>query len=394
MSEIAEDFSGFWEIKNKPISKVGVFPYLGAGLSGAPDPMQTYMVFRPAEELGNPETVNSFKLMPWVIAHDMLGPEDRGLTPPEAKGVHGVIGEDVYFNPEEGVLYANIKCFSETMKQDIENGIKGLSAGYFHQTEWTGGTWNGQRYDAVQRHIRANHLALVHAGRMGPDVALDAENDFDPNIFTDTENSMTMEELIAAVKALTEEVAAIKAAGGNSTADANPAAAGETTTDDAAGQPGAGADQEPGEEAPIALAEAVTELAEEVSALKNNGTAADAAPGAAADADPDKDKGSSMDAAMIQKSILADMQVRDRLVKKLTPILGSFDHDLMTSMDVAEYACKKLNVEHGNGLAGLAIAAYLQGTVAAGGSDRKFSMDAAAHETGRSAKMTDYLGGK
>jgi len=36
----------------------------------------------------------------------------------------------------------------------------------------TAGEWEGQRFDAIQRNIRYNHVALVEAGRAGPEVGL------------------------------------------------------------------------------------------------------------------------------------------------------------------------------------------------------------------------------
>lgn len=166
------DANGWWEIARNPISKVGVFPYLGSSI-GAPEPDRVYMVYRPAEELSAPEAIESFKLLPWVDDHDFLGDdEDIGLMPAEQKGVHGVIGENVVFDPADETLYANIKIFSRALKQQIDNGKRELSAGYRCVYDFTPGVYQGIKYDAVQRQHRGNHLALVDRGRMGPDVAV------------------------------------------------------------------------------------------------------------------------------------------------------------------------------------------------------------------------------
>lgn len=164
------DVNGYIEIRDNPISKVGVFPYYGRNVSDTFAPDKQVMVFRPAEELASPKTIDSFKLIPWIDNHVMLGAAESGLTPPESKGVDGVIGEDVYF--EDDVLYANIKVFSTTLDNLIDLGKRELSAGYRCRYEISSGVWNGQRYDAIQRDIRGNHLALVTEGRMGPDVAV------------------------------------------------------------------------------------------------------------------------------------------------------------------------------------------------------------------------------
>jgi 8-oxo-dGTP pyrophosphatase MutT (NUDIX family) len=171
------DTNGWFEVKGNPISKVGVFPYSGRSLGGAPDKNKTYMVYRPAEELGSEEALDSFRLIPWIDNHPpgLLGREEDGLTRPEAKGVQGVTGEDVYFDPdafESGGLFSNIKLFSSAMADQIEAGKTQLSAGFRCEYDWTPGVFNGQAYDCVQRKIRGNHLASVKQGRMGPQVAV------------------------------------------------------------------------------------------------------------------------------------------------------------------------------------------------------------------------------
>ncbi len=169
MTHRAIDTNGWIEIRDNPLSKVGVFPYLGRSI-GAPEPDRVYMVYRPEKELSDPECIESFRLLPWVDEHEMLGDPDTGYTAPEKKGIHGVIGEEVYY--ENGVLKGNLKIFSESLAALINSGKRELSAGYRCQYEFTTGQYNGQHYDAIQRTIRGNHLASVKEGRMGPDVAV------------------------------------------------------------------------------------------------------------------------------------------------------------------------------------------------------------------------------
>ena len=108
------DINGWAEIKGNPISKVGVFPYSGSQISPELEADKIYQVYRPEEELADPETISSFKLLPWTDEHAMLGSEDDGLTAAERKGVHGVIGEDVYY--EDGYLKGNLKIFSNNIR--------------------------------------------------------------------------------------------------------------------------------------------------------------------------------------------------------------------------------------------------------------------------------------
>ena len=80
MSAQSVDINGYVEVKGNPISKVGVYPYLGREI-GAPEPDRVYKIYRPEEELSSPETIASFKLVPLVDEHAMLGSEDGGFEP-------------------------------------------------------------------------------------------------------------------------------------------------------------------------------------------------------------------------------------------------------------------------------------------------------------------------
>ena len=159
------DDNGWWIIKDNPLSKVGIYPYLGKQIDDSLEPNKVYRVFRPAEELLNKETVKSFNLVPLINDHEMLG---KDFKPAEKKGIDGII-----YNPRvahEDMLIGNIKIYSEKMMRDIKNGKKELSMGYTCTYDLTPGDWDGQHYDVVQRNLRGNHVALVDRGRMGSEV--------------------------------------------------------------------------------------------------------------------------------------------------------------------------------------------------------------------------------
>jgi hypothetical protein len=64
-----------------------------------------------------------------------------------------------------------------------------VSCGYTCELEHRPGEWNGQRYDAIQRNIRGNHVAIVEKGRAGPEVRLRldaADNVINPGESPDT----------------------------------------------------------------------------------------------------------------------------------------------------------------------------------------------------------------
>ena len=162
------DKSKFWIIRDNPIIKTGVFPYLGRQISPDLNPTQIYNVLRPEDELFKQKTIDSFNMLPITIGHALLGSKDEGLTPPEEKGIEGTTGEHAKRTGDK--MTNTIKLYSERIKDEINNGKKELSAGYFCDFMPESGTWNGRHYDYVQRNIDGNHIALVEKGRNGSDV--------------------------------------------------------------------------------------------------------------------------------------------------------------------------------------------------------------------------------
>lgn len=185
------DRNDFWLIPDNPITKIGVFPYLGKQISPELEPDTIYNVLRPEEELTKEETLKSFELIPIVDDHTMLGTKDENHTPAEQKGIHGVTGVNVKQNGD--LITVDLKIFSETLKEEIENGKKDLSLGYYSNYEIKKGTYKGQTYDAVQRNIIANHIALVDEGRMGKEVRV-MDNNITFDSITDIKQQTTGEE--------------------------------------------------------------------------------------------------------------------------------------------------------------------------------------------------------
>ena len=54
----------------------------------------------------------------------------------------------------------------------IRNGVREVSCGYTADLDVQPGEFQGERYDAIQRNIKLNHVALVPRGRAGPEVRL------------------------------------------------------------------------------------------------------------------------------------------------------------------------------------------------------------------------------
>ena len=358
------DLNGWWEVRDNPITKVGVFDYHGSQLPGCPDPDRVYRVYRPEEELSDPEFLASLRLLPLVDDHTVLGSEDRGGTPAEAKGVHGTIGEAIRF--DSPYVRGNLKVWSEAMARKIDppagSGVrkKELSLGYGCALDWTPGTFGGVNYDVVQRRLRANHLALVKEGRMGPDVAvLDQSLTF----FADSleyvmpdENKTpgaepTIAELVKMIEGHISSVAPLLALMPKLQALATPNESGEM--DEAAKKLAADAEAAKaaggGEEQAKVMAEQVDKI-----------NAMDATIKAQAKQIADL-SAQQQDSASIVKAVAADAALKSALVPRLVPLIGAFAADAMSHADVVAYGVAQLKLKPAAGTESVVLDAYLEG---------------------------------
>jgi hypothetical protein len=172
MSARVPDGNGWFEIPGNPLSRAGVFDYLGSSIH-APEPNKMYRVYRAPAELMNPTTLNSFRLVPLINDHVMLGKATPDAIPAEQKGVHGVIGDNVYYDENMQAICGNLKVFSDNLQRVIAAGKVDLSCGYKCKYKFEPGvTPEGVPYDATQHAIMGNHLALVQDGRMGDAVSV------------------------------------------------------------------------------------------------------------------------------------------------------------------------------------------------------------------------------
>ena len=61
--------------------------------------------------------------------------------------------------------------------ESLDYGLRELSLGYTQTPDETPGVWNGQPYDAIQRNIQINHLALVEKARAGEQARLNIDGE-------------------------------------------------------------------------------------------------------------------------------------------------------------------------------------------------------------------------
>lgn len=350
MSARVQDFNGWYEVPRNPLSRAGVFLYSGLQL-GYDDERasQQFRVLRPDDELGSAATLASFRLLPWVDDHTMLGPNAAALMPAlpaEDKGIHGVIGERVTF--EDGVLYGNIKVFSDTLARLIAEGKRELSAGYRCTYDMTPGVHPTYgEYDAVQRNIRGNHLASVDMGRMGPSVAVldhmtftfdakeatmaDPEKKEGADAAKGGEGEMTLADALNMLKTLAPQIAEMQAQLAKLSAPAAKEPDGDEVT----------LDQKSTEALDAAKTgmDAINATLGKIVAGMDSLTKAPNAPSV--------------------PEIMAQISARDALATKLRPHIGAFDHAAMDSAAVAAYGCEKLGLKPAKGQEMAALDGYL-----------------------------------
>ena len=154
---------GFLKVPAR-ISRIGIQEYLAIemGLTDR-DPTDIIRVYRPEEEVFSDESLTSFASKPVTNNH-----------PPELVNTKNFRQYGVGFSgPEvtrDGMFAKTVlHVTDEESIKSIESGKCELSNGYTADIDWTPGvTPDGEQYDAVQRNIKGNHIAIVERGRAGP----------------------------------------------------------------------------------------------------------------------------------------------------------------------------------------------------------------------------------
>lgn len=148
------------------ISKANICPYKGSEIPDADKlgliPDRIYRLFRDPKELE--KGASTFDGKPLLIRHVPITAE----LPNQSLWV-GTVGKCTFEAPylvtrPLTVITAAAQSLVEADEQ------RELSAGYRYDAEMVPGVYGGEQYDGRMVNIRGNHVALVAAGRAGPDV--------------------------------------------------------------------------------------------------------------------------------------------------------------------------------------------------------------------------------
>jgi len=147
------------------IARTGIQVYNGSEV-GKPD-MAMVRVYRPGSEVFSENTLKSAAHKTVTNDH----PRELVSSDNWASVAVGITGDEI---TGEGI-YIRVPLMVSDGKavKAIQDGKRELSAGYTCELDWTAGKApNGEAYDAIQRNIKINHVAIVDAGRAGKEVRI------------------------------------------------------------------------------------------------------------------------------------------------------------------------------------------------------------------------------
>lgn len=165
------------------LTRAGVFSYRN------PDGSER-IEYRPPEEVFRRDSLDSFAFVPITNDH----PDEMLTTATARKHAIGTTGENI--RQDGQLVAASMIIFDEDAIEKMDAGKTELSCGYEVDLEMRSGvTPQGDRYDAIQRNIRGNHVALVDVGRAGPEARVRMDAAVMMPVPSNTKQGEPMEEL-------------------------------------------------------------------------------------------------------------------------------------------------------------------------------------------------------
>lgn len=148
---------------------------------GKPE-MSVVRVYRPADEVFSADTMNSFAHKPVTVGHP-----DQHVTADNWRGIAAGWTDGEVIREGDFVRVSMLLADASAIKA-VEDGTRELSMGYDCSLTWESGVSpSGEAYDAIQRGIRSNHVAIVSAARGGPELRIGDSAQRDLQTMTDGE---------------------------------------------------------------------------------------------------------------------------------------------------------------------------------------------------------------
>jgi hypothetical protein len=141
-------------------ARVGIQTYSGLELDRAE--MAIVGVYRPVQEVFSAAAMRSFAGRPVTIGH----PLDAVSSNTWRQHSVGRMGEEI--TRDGDFVRGTVIVQDAAAIEMVKNGTRELSAGYQCDVQWEAGkTSDGRAFQAVQRSIRGNHVAIVDRARAG-----------------------------------------------------------------------------------------------------------------------------------------------------------------------------------------------------------------------------------
>lgn len=202
-----EELSNGWLRVDGFISRTGIQTYERDG--------KPFIEYRPADEVFKADTIASFASVPVTKDH----PSSGSLNAHNTKAYQ--VGTVESPRQDGQRTRARLLLTDASAIEALRNGKMQLSCGYMCDLDETPGvTPEGQRYDAIQRNIYGNHVALVDEARGGPELTVRIDSaglllDFKERVdvtsttsqptLSESQGKYTMEELKKALEQLAAE---------------------------------------------------------------------------------------------------------------------------------------------------------------------------------------------
>lgn len=136
------------------VGRVGIQTYYNADGS-------TRRELRMPEDVFHADSLASMAGKPITIGHQGM------VTAKNAKALTVGVITSAGRQDGDNVLASIVIHDADAIDLAEKGGVSELSLGYRVDLDETPGEWNGEKYDAIQRNPRINHLALVKRGRAG-----------------------------------------------------------------------------------------------------------------------------------------------------------------------------------------------------------------------------------
>lgn len=192
------------------LARTGIYDYKAGDIGMTDrDPSVSVKVLRPSDQVFDECSMKSFALKPVTDGHPPEMVDVKNIKRYQVGSASGTVGRNGEF------ITADLLITDEDVINAIENGKCEVSNGYTADFDFIRGqTEHGECYDAIQKNIRGNHIAIVDRARGGRGCRLSdeekQENSMKKIMFDGIEIEVT-DQAEQAIGKLRAEVATAKA---------------------------------------------------------------------------------------------------------------------------------------------------------------------------------------